>query len=290
MAKQKKVAEAAASDNTVIWNSWASTEPQYLKSFKKTGGFSGLSIDPVYRIRSLTERFGPCGIGWGFVQEDQWSDGGSGAYVVYVRGHLWYMHEGERVQTMSHTGGTICDRAPDEAYKMAETDALGKCCLDLGMAADVYMGVHDSDKYQDDRPPTYRPNQADAGRRPAGTNPSNAPATATPALPIAPSDVGGVKEAILKVDNDPDAYALCRLVFDRMLASSDLDAETMRSLAEAMLTRRSQLVPAEMLPSFKKAAAAFVKKGWLSTETAKRYVSLCERRLGIAPGSEPAGQ
>jgi hypothetical protein len=286
MAKSKKVAEATEGANTVYWNALANTPSEYCKDFKRSGGFQGTSIDPTYRIRKLTEMFGPCGVGWGFVQEDQWSDAGSGAYVVYVRGYLWYMHEGERCQTMSHTGGTVCDRAPDEAYKMSETDALGKCCLDLGMAADVYMGIHDGDKYQDTRDAKYTAKPAEAGRRQAGTNPSNAPkaAEAVPATAIAEKEFDSIAAEIQALPDDVAAMHYSQVLFNRMLLSKDLDPAALSSLAEKMLVRRAALVGTpEMIVSVRKRGEAYGKMGWMTKETIDKIVSVCERRLGVTP-------
>lgn len=286
MAKSQKSQVAAEGENTVIWNRCSTTPSEYLKAFKRGGGFSGKSIDPTYRIRLLTELFGPCGVGWGFVQEDQWSDGGSGAYVVYVRGHLWYMHEGERRQTMSHTGGTVADRAPDEVYKMAETDSLGKCCLDLGVGADVYMGLHDGDKYQDERPATYSGNPEAAGRRAAGRAPSNAPAAAVApaAIAIVEAEVSDVIKAIEALADDVEAYDYSRKLFSRMLLSSNtIPPEVLGSLAERLATKRATFVTEASLPIVKKTLAAYVKQGWVTKATSEKIIALCERKLGIAP-------
>lgn len=287
MAKAKEAKSQLAEDgeNTALWNRCSTTPSAYLKDFKRTGGFSGKSIDPTYRLRVLTELFGPCGKGWGFVQEDQWSDGGSGAYVVYVRGHLWYLLDGERCQTMSHTGGTVADRAPDEVYKMAETDALGKCCLDLGIGADVYMGLHDGDKYTDTREPMYKPSPRDAGRRPAGTKPSNIPAAAEPIKAIAEDEVGDILKAINDLADDVDAYQFARGLFNRMRASDGLSPNSLALIGERMLIRRCGFVTEEIFPSLKKIADVYVKQGWISNEVASKAIDLCERRLGIPPKS-----
>lgn len=142
------MSEKTVEEKMAIWNALERTPEEFLKNFKRGGGFSGKSVDPTYRIKRLTELFGPCGIGWLFVQEDSWIVEIGGSHVAFVRGHLKYKVNGEWVQTSSHTGGTVCDRTPDEAYKMSETDACGKCCLDIGLASDVYLGHHDGDKYQ----------------------------------------------------------------------------------------------------------------------------------------------
>lgn len=285
MAKARGAKSQLAEESplTSLWNRLSTTPSAYLKDFKRAGGFAGKSIDPTYRIKILTETFGACGMGWGFVQEDQWSDGGSGAYVVYVRGHLWYMVEGERYQTMSHTGGTVADRAPDEVYKMAETDALGKCCLDLGIGADVYMGIHDGDKYQDTREANYRPNQEAAGRRQAGSAPSNAPALPEPVKEIVEAEVSGILKSIEALKDDVDAHHYAVDLYKRMRISSSLEPQHFSAIAERMLVKRCGFVTSEIFPTLRKVAKAYVDHTWISADVASRAMELCERKLGIPP-------
>lgn len=289
MQTNPKTARAVESENTQLWNSLVDTPPEYLKEFKRAGGFGGKSIDPTYRIRKLTEVFGPVGKGWGFVQEDQWSDGGSGSYVVYVRGHLWYLLDGERYLTNSHTGGTVCDRAPDEAYKMAETDALGKCCVDLGLSCDVYMGEHDGDKYQQrEDGKTYRHNPEAAGRRPAGNKPTEAPqaqAARREYRPIVPEEMEAIGAGIRASKTEEQAIECSKELFHRLLASSEtLEQKDKKLLVQSMSATRCQLVGSvDGIGNLKKYLDAMVKQKWLTETEAKKYVSLVERRLSVPP-------
>lgn len=286
MAKVKKTSEAEESDNTSLWNELRSTPPEYTKEFKKAGGFSGKSIDPVYRIRRLTERFGPCGKGWGFVQEDQWSDAGSGAYIVYVRGHLWYMLDGERYQTCSHTGGTDTSRTPDEAYKMAETDALGKCCVDIGLAVDVYMGEHDGDKYQvPEGAPARRPNTDNPGRQQAGNNPNNAKPEAKPVMPIVEAEAAKILDIIRDAKDEPAAMAMSKALFNRLLITTPavLPQQVLFTLAERMISRRCELATEPMLKNLEETIGAYIKQKWVAAANANKQLELVKRRLGIAP-------
>lgn len=299
MAKSnaRKVA-AGEGDNCRIWNKLCVTPAEYGKQFTRAGGFKGTSIDPVWRIRMLTELFGPVGKGWGFIQEDQWSDGGAGVYTVYVRGHIWYVDEdGERCETMSHTGGTVVESREngygktvsnaDEVYKMAETDAFGKCCLDLGLSADIYMGIHDTDKYQ--QPDGQQATAGrDAGKRPAGNDPKgyNVPKDekrGKAATPIASSEVEGCLSAIAELKDDVAAYDYSRKLFNRMLGSKDLKPKDLALLAERMASKRCEFVDESMLDNLKKTLTAYQKQGWMPEATAKKMLSLCERRLGIPP-------
>ena len=286
MGRSKVKAFQLEGDSTKVdlWNSLATTPPEYLKDFTRPGGFSGKSVDPVWRIMMLTRTFGPCGMGWGFVQEDQWVDAGAGPYVAYVRGHIWYEIGGERYQTMSHTGGTIVgDRNPDEAYKMSETDALGKCCLDLGMCADLYLGQHDLDKYQSE--PGQAPQRRGTSRQPnkgAAQNRSTPPAESVePITKGAAFDLALAK--IEEVKDDVEALAMQRRVYRRLSVSKDLSPEELATIAERILLKRAGFVPAEAIDSFQKAADAFVKLKFIGADKVKAIIGHVRAQNNLDP-------
>ena len=56
---------------------------------------------------------------------------------------VWYRAGTETHRTGPQIGGTDMGRAADEAYKAAITDAIGKCCAQLGLGSDIYMGQYD---------------------------------------------------------------------------------------------------------------------------------------------------
>lgn len=152
------------SDELRIWNRFCQTPEAATKSFNK-GGWQGTDINPAYRLRCLTELFGPVGEGWGWTIHERWreswptrvknKDGGWVEYVAecaFVSLSLWYVQDGKRHECPAQIGGTECDLSPDEVWKMSITDAIGKCCLALGIAADVYMGQFDG-KHRGESPP-----------------------------------------------------------------------------------------------------------------------------------------
>ncbi len=80
---------------------------------------------------------------------------------VYVHIHLFIKDQGEWSKPIVGIGGSMLlakekhgIHHSDEAYKMATTDALSVAMKQLGIAADVYMGLSDS-KY--DKPVTTEP-------------------------------------------------------------------------------------------------------------------------------------
>ena len=179
-------------DNLRIWNRFCRTEASATKNFNK-GGFAGTDINPTYRVRCLTELFGPQGTGWGWTIQSRWrevwpsryKDGGQwidyDANCAFVELSLWYLDEqGQRHECSPQIGGTECDLAPDEVWKMSITDAIGKCCVALGIAADVYMGqfdgkYHSAAERQQTQPPPIDRSQPVAEKRLGETAPAENP-------------------------------------------------------------------------------------------------------------------
>jgi len=124
------------------------------------GRFKGTDINPMWRIKKLTELFGPCGIGWYYERLDKWSETlSSGEVCVFVEIALYVKHEGEWSKPIYGTGGSqllqMTKKGPyanDEAYKMATTDAISVACKNLGMGADIYW-QNDNTKYVDEKKP-----------------------------------------------------------------------------------------------------------------------------------------
>ena len=143
-------------DNMSLWNELCVTDPKYTKPFRRGGGFSGTDINPAWRSMRMTEVFGPIGIGWGYTVDREWSEVIGDKSFAFCKVSIWYLYRGPgedvakqlNVPAGTFIGGTEFGRAPDEAYKMAITDALGKCLMHLGLAADVYLGQFDDSKYQ----------------------------------------------------------------------------------------------------------------------------------------------
>lgn len=103
-------------------------------------------INPMWRIKTLTEHLGPCGVGWYADVVDRWCEEGCGERAVFVKVHL-YVRQGEGWSApIVGVGGSktvVVDKngphLTDEGYKMAFTDAISVACKMLGMAADVYF-------------------------------------------------------------------------------------------------------------------------------------------------------
>jgi|APCry4251928276_1046603.scaffolds.fasta_scaffold47831_3 hypothetical protein len=149
--------------NKNLWNTVAVTNPNFVKSFTRGGGFSGTAINATYQAQKATETFGPCGIGWGIdILEERYQDGAPliqdgtvvGKEVIHVlRVKLWYVYQGKRGEVI-HFGQTpFVSRnkngffTDEEAPKKSMTDAMSKCLSLIGFSADVHLGLYDDNKY-----------------------------------------------------------------------------------------------------------------------------------------------
>lgn len=114
-------------------------------------------INPMWRLKKLTELFGPCGTGWKVDNTTFWTTPGAGGEVVaWCSLELRYATESGWSDPLFGIGGSMLVDTQkgnlttnDDAYKMAYTDAISVACKSLGMAADVYWN---QDKTKYDRP------------------------------------------------------------------------------------------------------------------------------------------
>ncbi len=128
-----------------IWNKLNEQIPsEFLTKFTK-GRFCGTDIKPMARIQRLTESFGPCGKGWGINFKERWVDQWPGlqAACCYIRLSIWYKIGDEMFETSDQIGGTTVTESPDECWKSAHTDAMGKCASMIGLGAYIYLGQAD---------------------------------------------------------------------------------------------------------------------------------------------------
>lgn len=128
------------------------------------GRFSGTDINPMWRIKMLTELFGPCGIGWYYdVISERSEKLTDDTIIAVVDLNLYIKDGGEWSKPIYGTGGNqLVSKTKsgvstsDEGYKMALTDALSVACKALGIGADVYWGA-DKTKYTSSSEPAQKP-------------------------------------------------------------------------------------------------------------------------------------
>lgn len=152
------------SDNMRIYDAVRAV-PEEAKRAITAGRLKGKTdINPMWRIKALTEQFGPCGDGWGYTIDRLWiEEGAKGEKCAFAMISLWYKREdGTRSEPVIGIGGNMLVAneknglyTSDECYKMALTDAISVACKALGFGADVYWGA-DRTKYT---PPPSAPDK-----------------------------------------------------------------------------------------------------------------------------------
>ena len=128
--------------------------PEEAKKTIGAGRLKGMTdINPMWRIKTLTEQFGVCGIGWYYECTKQWIEEVGDERVACVNINLYIKVDGEWSRPIFGTGGSKLSTkeksgvyVSDECYKMATTDAISVACKSLGMGADVYWSK-DETKY-----------------------------------------------------------------------------------------------------------------------------------------------
>lgn len=156
-------------DNLELWEKYFKPHKDATKKAPK-----GLTaIDPMWNIRCATEQWGPMGDRWGFkVLEEKVIESRRNPDAVHqVLIEMWYpsITEESGVATIQSFGGTPLEGEystgsffDDDAAKKSVTDALSKALSWLGFGAAVHMGMFDSNKYCDIRPPKNKKKQEDA--------------------------------------------------------------------------------------------------------------------------------
>lgn len=113
-------------------------------------------INPMWRIKTLTEQFGICGLGW-YTEliRKELTEGADGEVVATVEINLYVKVNNEWSKPIYGIGGAMFisnerngKYNDDDAYKKAYTDAISVACKALGIGADVYY-AKDATKYDE---------------------------------------------------------------------------------------------------------------------------------------------
>ena len=142
-------------ENLRVWNKYKEVPANALKNFDN-GRFKGTDINTMWRLKMLTEEYGPCGIGWYYDIIRIWNVEipEESIILTFAEIKLYVKDNGEWSKGISGVGGnTMLSitkdgrlKPNDEAVKMAVTDAIGVACKNLGFGADVYW-ENDKTKY-----------------------------------------------------------------------------------------------------------------------------------------------
>ena len=140
--------------NLTIYDSVRSVPKEAQKTIKG-GRINGMTdINPMWRLKRLTETFGIVGFGWKYEIVRMWIEkGGNNEESAFVQINLFVKHDGQWSEAIPGIGGSsfVANESKglytsDECYKMALTDAISVSCKSLGMGADIYFAA-DRTKY-----------------------------------------------------------------------------------------------------------------------------------------------
>jgi len=172
-------------ENLELYNNVRAVPKEAQKTI--TGGrLNGFTdINPMYRIKTLTEQFGAAGFGWYYDIKRMWLENGANNEVAaFAEIDLYVKYENMWSKPITGVGGSSFvskDRnglyTSDECYKMALTDAISVACKSLGMGADIYY-MKDKTKY-DTKPGEGSGN--DTPTEPGNSTPEKTPPTKSPA-------------------------------------------------------------------------------------------------------------
>lgn len=174
--------QAAASANMRLYERLR-TVPDEAKKPIEEGRLKGsTNINTMWRLKHLTEVFGPCGFGWRYEIVNKYTQPATDTEVsAFVDVNLYVKDpdSGEWSQAIPGTGGNVYTRMErsgklfvnDEAFKMALSDAISVAGRAIGLGADVYF-EEDRSKYDlpqgssAQAPAASRKQRTDAARRP----------------------------------------------------------------------------------------------------------------------------
>ena len=152
-------------DNLYIYEKVRSV-PENAQKPISAGRLKGMTdINPMWRIKVLTEQFGICGIGWKTQILRTWIDeGANGESITNVEILLFVKVDGVWSEGSPGIGGgrLIAKEkeglyTDDECYKKAYTDAISVACKALGVGADIYWNENTkyTAKAEKEEPLTY---------------------------------------------------------------------------------------------------------------------------------------
>lgn len=159
--EQVKEQKDALETNLRFYNQGRTVPANALKPIK-AGRLKGMSdINPMWRMKRLTEIFGPVGFGWKYTIDRQWVEPYGQEVKVFCNISLFVRdpETKEWSDAIPGVGGSavvsVESKGPyvnDEAYKMALTDALSIAMKPLGIGADIWYGEnatgHNESKYE----------------------------------------------------------------------------------------------------------------------------------------------
>lgn len=172
--------------NLHLWDKFADIDPKFTKAI--TGKpYRGTSPNPQYVIRCLTEMFGPVGQGFGWrVVSESFTPLGD-EVLHWCRIEFWHTVRENTFESYGQTKAAYQTRnsgfmVDEDAPKKSLTDAIIKAASQLGIAANIFLGRWDDQKYVAEVNAEYR---AEERQEPPK---QDAPPQKTPATPTQIAD------------------------------------------------------------------------------------------------------
>lgn len=159
-------------ENMRHWKRFEDIDPAFTKPI--TGkAYKGTSPNPQYVIRCLTEIFGPVGVGFGWtVAAEDFTPMGD-EVLHWCRIQFWHTDRantfdsyGQTKALMKTKNGMMLD---EDAPKKSLTDAIIKAASHVGIAANIFLGRWDDQKYVAEVAAEYRAEARKAGAQDAAT-------------------------------------------------------------------------------------------------------------------------
>ena len=239
-----EVKETGTGDNLKLYNEVREV-PKDAQKIIGGGRLKGMTdINPMWRIKTLTEKFGVCGFGWKIEEKSRWIEqGANGEATANVEILLYVKINGEWSDGIFGVGGSSFIsktknglETSDECFKMATTDAISVACKMLGFGADIYWG-QDKTKYDQQEQDNNNAQQGNASKSPAVQKLQSIVKNRL-------DEVEKTNEERMKELIGKSKYANCNWDdlkeylkgrFGREISVNEVDSDTMRDLCEYLI-------------------------------------------------------
>lgn len=129
--------------------------PNYALKEIGAGRLKGMSdINPVYRIKAMTEAFGPCGIGWKYVITKQWLETYGQEVKAFCNIDLFIKVDGEWSDAIPGTGGSSLVAMERSGAYVSDECLDGDCEL---LTRNGWIKLRDFEESSDEEVAQYFP-------------------------------------------------------------------------------------------------------------------------------------
>lgn len=179
-ARAQEEAQAKLSHNLRFYSQGCEVPQDAIKAIK-AGRLKGMSdVNPMWRMKRMTEIFGPVGFGWKYTIDRFWTEQYGEVVKCFCNVSL-FVRDPETKEWSDaipgNGGSAIVSKegsglyVNDEGYKMALTDALSIAMKPLGIGGNIWYGQkatgHNESKYEEY---TREQQPVQQGQQPRGTS------------------------------------------------------------------------------------------------------------------------